>query len=159
MIAVCYGCLVAQDIGAHQLERLVELLTPQECEDLLRTLSHPEENIFQHVEKLSPENNQLHTQSRAKRAAASSAAGKVSTRTRPETQEDFGSIYPDRPAKSNDHVCPLITQTSRTIQKQYKSREFNIRSIRVNLAILFPTSETFFPDLTLALIQRRLNPP
>ncbi|XP_075898369.1 transmembrane and death domain protein 1 isoform X2 [Nelusetta ayraudi] len=65
---------VAQDIGAHQLERLVELLTPQECEDLLRTLSHPEENIFQHVEKLSPENNQLHTQSRAKRAAASSAA-------------------------------------------------------------------------------------
>ncbi|XP_075898370.1 transmembrane and death domain protein 1 isoform X3 [Nelusetta ayraudi] len=66
---------VAQDIGAHQLERLVELLTPQECEDLLRTLSHPEENIFQHVEKLSPENNQLHTQSRAKRAAASSAAG------------------------------------------------------------------------------------
>lgn len=75
----------------------MELLTPQECEDLLRTLSHPEENIFQHVEKLSPENNQLHTQSRAKRAAASPAAGKVSTRTRPETQEDFGSIYPDRP--------------------------------------------------------------
>lgn len=151
---------MAQDIGAHQLERLVELLTPQECEDLLRTLSHPEENIFQHVEKLSPENNQLHTQSRAKRAAAaSSAAGKVSARTRPETQEDFGSIYPDRSVKSNDHVHPLITQTSRTIQKQYKSREFNVRSIRVNLANLFPTSETFFPDLTLALIQRRLNPP
>lgn len=149
---------MAQDIGAHQLERLVELLTPQECEDLLRTLSHPEENIFQHVEKLSPENNQLHTQSRAKRAAASSAAGKVSTRTRPETQEDFGSIYPDRSVKSNDHVYPLITQKSRT-QKQYKSREFNVRSIRVNLANLFPSSETFFPDLILALIQRRLNPP
>lgn len=138
----------------------MELLTPQECEDLLRTLSHPEENIFQHVEKLSPENNQLHTQSRAKRAAAaSSAAGKVSTRTRPETQEDFGSIYPDRPVKSNDHVYALITQKSRTIQKQYKSREFNVRSIRVNSANVFPTSETFFPDLTLALIQRRLNLP
>lgn len=67
--------LVAHDIGPHQLERLVELLTLQECEDLLHTLSHPEENIFQHIDKLSPENNQLRTQSRAKREAASSAAG------------------------------------------------------------------------------------
>lgn len=75
LIALCCGYIVAHDIGAHQLERLVELLTPKECEDLLRTLSQPEENIFQHIDKLSPENNQLHTQSRAKRDAASSAAG------------------------------------------------------------------------------------
>lgn len=75
---VCCGCIVAHDIGVHQLERIVELLTPQECEDLLRTLSRPEENIFQHIDKLSPENNQLHTQSRAKRDAAASAAGKES---------------------------------------------------------------------------------
>lgn len=71
---MCCGRPVAQDVGAHQLERLVELLTPRDCEELLRTLSHPEENIFLHIEKLSPENNQLHTRSRAKRAAASSAA-------------------------------------------------------------------------------------
>lgn len=70
---------MAHDIGIHQLERLVELLTPQECENLLRTLSHPEENIFEHIDKLSPENNQLHTKSRAKRdATAASAAGKES---------------------------------------------------------------------------------
>lgn len=68
---------MAQDIGAHQLERLVELLTPQECKELLHTLSHAEEDIFQHINKLSLENNQLHSSSRAKRdAAASSAAGK-----------------------------------------------------------------------------------
>lgn len=128
---------MAQDIGAHQLERLVELLTPQECEDLLRTLSHPEEDIFQHIEKLSLENNQLHTQARAKRAAAaSSAAGKVSTSAHPESRQDFGSIHPDRSVESNEHVYPLVTQTSRTIQKQYKSRELNVPSIRVNLAKL-----------------------
>lgn len=76
------GCIVAHDIGPHQLERLVELLTPQECQDLLRTLSQPEENIFQHIDKLSPENNQLRTPSRAKREAPSSAAGKESFRDR-----------------------------------------------------------------------------
>eukprot|EP00066_Takifugu_rubripes_P028318 XP_011617584.1 PREDICTED: uncharacterized protein LOC105418762 isoform X1 [Takifugu rubripes] len=64
---VCRGCLVAEDIGAHQLERLVELLTPKECEDLLVALSHPEENIFQHIERLSPEKNQLNLKQRAKR--------------------------------------------------------------------------------------------
>uniref|UniRef100_G3PAD4 Si:ch211-226m16.3 n=1 Tax=Gasterosteus aculeatus TaxID=69293 RepID=G3PAD4_GASAC len=49
----------ADDIGAHQLKRLVELLTSKECEDLLSVLSRPEENIFQRVERLSPETNQL----------------------------------------------------------------------------------------------------
>lgn len=64
---VCCGCLVAEDIGVHQLERLVELLTPKECGDLLFALSHPEENIFQHIERLSPERNELNLKPRVKR--------------------------------------------------------------------------------------------
>ncbi|XP_034052511.1 transmembrane and death domain protein 1-like, partial [Gymnodraco acuticeps] len=63
---------VAEDIGVHQLQRLVEMLTSRECEDLLRTLSHPEENIFQHLERLAPENNQLDLKPRAKRDTSSS---------------------------------------------------------------------------------------
>lgn len=66
IIASC-GCSVAEDVGDHQLERLVEMLTSWECEDLLLALSHPEENVFQHVERLSPEKNELHLQQRAKR--------------------------------------------------------------------------------------------
>ncbi|XP_047433870.1 transmembrane and death domain protein 1-like [Mugil cephalus] len=62
---------VAEDIGDHQLERLVELLTSKECEDLLFALSHPEENIFRHLERLSPEKNQLDVKARAKRDASS----------------------------------------------------------------------------------------
>uniref|UniRef100_A0A3Q3EZ01 Death domain-containing protein n=1 Tax=Kryptolebias marmoratus TaxID=37003 RepID=A0A3Q3EZ01_KRYMA len=50
------------DIGVHQLERLVEMLTPKECEDLLFALSHPEEDIFRHIDRLSPENNQTQCQ-------------------------------------------------------------------------------------------------
>uniref|UniRef100_A0A3B4TDH9 Si:ch211-226m16.3 n=1 Tax=Seriola dumerili TaxID=41447 RepID=A0A3B4TDH9_SERDU len=52
------------DIDVYQLERLVELLTSKECEDLLFALSHPEENIFQHLERLSPEKNQSEAQCR-----------------------------------------------------------------------------------------------
>ncbi|XP_063745657.1 transmembrane and death domain protein 1-like [Eleginops maclovinus] len=63
---------VAEDIGVHQLQRLVEMLTSTECDDLLFTLSHPEENIFQHLERLAPENNQLDLKPRAKRDASSS---------------------------------------------------------------------------------------
>ncbi|KAM6924352.1 transmembrane and death domain protein 1 [Xenentodon cancila] len=64
---------VAEDIGVHQLERLVELLTSRECENLLTALSHPEESIFQHLDRLSPEKNQLDLKPRAKRDT--SAAG------------------------------------------------------------------------------------
>ncbi|XP_013871663.1 transmembrane and death domain protein 1 [Austrofundulus limnaeus] len=59
--------MVAEDLGVHQLERLVEMLTPKECEDLLFTLSHSEEDIFQHIDRLSAENNQLDLSLRAKR--------------------------------------------------------------------------------------------
>lgn len=64
---VCCGRLVAEDIGVHQIQRLVELLTPKECEDLLLALSHPEESIFQHLERLSPERNPLNLKLRVKR--------------------------------------------------------------------------------------------
>ncbi|KAL6119495.1 uncharacterized protein ACO6RY_04051 [Pungitius sinensis] len=67
---------VADDIGVHQLERLVELLTSGECEDLLTALSHPEENIFQRIERLSPETNPLDPRApkpRAKREASPAA--------------------------------------------------------------------------------------
>ena len=64
---------MAEDIGVHQLERLVELLTSSECKDLLSVLSHSEENIFQRLDHLSPEKNQLDLKPRAKREASSAA--------------------------------------------------------------------------------------
>ncbi|XP_040007660.1 transmembrane and death domain protein 1-like [Xiphias gladius] len=72
---------VAEDIGVHQLERLVELLTSKECEDLLSALSHPEENIFQQLERLSPEKNQLDLKPRAKRDASSAVDSEAQCRT------------------------------------------------------------------------------
>ncbi|KAG8002445.1 hypothetical protein GBF38_014858, partial [Nibea albiflora] len=72
---------VAEDIGVHQLERLVELLTSSECEDLLFALSHPEENIFQHLERLSPEKNQLNLKHRGKRDTSSAADSEAQCRT------------------------------------------------------------------------------
>ncbi|XP_044068637.1 transmembrane and death domain protein 1-like isoform X2 [Siniperca chuatsi] len=72
---------VAEDIGVHQLERLVELLTSKECDDLLVALSHPEENIFQHLELLSPEKNQLDLKPRAKRDTSSAVDSEAQCRT------------------------------------------------------------------------------
>ncbi|KAF6721282.1 hypothetical protein FQA47_007137 [Oryzias melastigma] len=60
--------LVAEDISVHQLERLVELLTFKECKDLLVALSNPEENIFQHLHLLSPENNPLDDETQCRTA-------------------------------------------------------------------------------------------
>nr|XP_046253825.1 transmembrane and death domain protein 1-like [Scatophagus argus] len=72
---------VAEDIGVHQLERLVELLTSTECEDLLFALSHPEEDIFQHLERLSPEQNKLDLKPRAKRDTSSATSSEAQCRT------------------------------------------------------------------------------
>ncbi|XP_073325766.1 transmembrane and death domain protein 1 [Pagrus major] len=72
---------VAEDIGAHQLERLVELLTSEECRDLLLALSHPEENIFQHLERLSSERNQLDLKPRARRDTSPAADSEAQCRT------------------------------------------------------------------------------
>lgn len=71
LISVCCVRLVAEDISVHQLARLVELLTSKECEDLLFALSHPEENIFQQLERLSAENNHLDLMPRSKRDTTS----------------------------------------------------------------------------------------
>lgn len=51
IISARCGCLVAEDIGVHQLERLVELLAPSECEDLLVALSNSEEETTQRIVK------------------------------------------------------------------------------------------------------------
>lgn len=69
---------MAGDIGVHQLERLVEQLTSTECDDLLFALSHPEENIFQRLELLSPAKNDLDLKPRAKRDTASAAGQRSS---------------------------------------------------------------------------------
>lgn len=58
---------MAEDIGVHQVERLVEMLTSRDCEKLLIALSRPAEDIFQRIDRLSLENNRLN--SRAKRDA------------------------------------------------------------------------------------------
>ncbi|TKS76663.1 hypothetical protein D9C73_010753 [Collichthys lucidus] len=81
IVSWCRVLIVAEDIGVHQLERLVELLTSSECEDLLFALSHPEENIFQHLERLSPERNQLNLKRRGKRDASSAADSEAQCRT------------------------------------------------------------------------------
>ncbi|KAM8864621.1 transmembrane and death domain protein 1 [Spinachia spinachia] len=71
-----YGSSVADDLGVHQQQRLVELLTSKECEDLLWALSHQEEDIFQRVERLSAGTNPLDPRGpkpRAKREASTAA--------------------------------------------------------------------------------------
>ncbi|KAJ8378040.1 hypothetical protein AAFF_G00249110 [Aldrovandia affinis] len=68
LLCPCLGeDTVAEDLGVHQLGRLVELLTPRECEKLLFTLSHPEDSIFQDLERLSPETNDLGLPTRVRR--------------------------------------------------------------------------------------------
>lgn len=70
---------MAEDIGVHQIERLVELLAPKECEDLLLALSHPEESIFQHLEQLSLERNRLNLPLRVKRDTVAAVGELVHT--------------------------------------------------------------------------------
>ncbi|KAM4570641.1 transmembrane and death domain protein 1 [Fundulus diaphanus] len=98
---------VAEDIGVHQLERLVELLTSKECEDLLLALSRPEEDIFQHIDRLSPENNQLHLKLRAKRDTSSVAADEKSQCRTALTDWllEFGErTYYDRLSRALQHI-------------------------------------------------------
>lgn len=46
---------VEEDLGSHQLQRLVDLLTVHECEELLITL----EDVFNQFNRLSEETNQF----------------------------------------------------------------------------------------------------
>ncbi|KAM9855894.1 transmembrane and death domain protein 1 [Aulostomus maculatus] len=57
------------------------MLTSQECQDLLLALSHPEESIFQRLERLSPERNRLNLKPRAKRSTSSAADSEAWCRT------------------------------------------------------------------------------
>lgn len=58
---------VEEDLGSHQLQRLVDLLTVHECEELLMRLSKPEEHIFSQLNHLSEETNQFSLPSRRPR--------------------------------------------------------------------------------------------
>ncbi|XP_024149763.1 transmembrane and death domain protein 1 isoform X1 [Oryzias melastigma] len=97
---------VAEDISVHQLERLVELLTFKECEDLLVALSNPEENIFQHLHLLSPENNPLGLQPRAKRDTSSAADDETQCRTALTgwIVENGERTYYDRLSRALQHI-------------------------------------------------------
>ncbi|XP_047213718.1 transmembrane and death domain protein 1-like isoform X2 [Girardinichthys multiradiatus] len=97
---------VAEDIGIHQLERLVEQLTSKECEDLLLALSRPEEDIFRHIDRLSPENNQLDLKFRAKRDTSSAADQKSQCRTAlTDWLLVFGqNIYYNRLSRALQHI-------------------------------------------------------
>ncbi|XP_072553559.1 transmembrane and death domain protein 1 [Salminus brasiliensis] len=63
----CSEDTVAEDLGTHQLRRLVDLLTVHECEEFFLALTSPEENIFKQLKRLSAEKNQLRLHPRTKR--------------------------------------------------------------------------------------------
>ncbi|XP_054912915.1 transmembrane and death domain protein 1-like [Poeciliopsis prolifica] len=98
---------VAVDIGVHQVERLVEMLTFQECEKLLLALSRPAQDIFQRIERLSLENNRLNSRLRAKRDIAF-ATGDEKSQCRTSLTNwllKFGEkIYYDRLSRSLQHI-------------------------------------------------------
>lgn len=141
---------MAEDIGVHQQERLVELLTSQECEDLLFALSHPEENVFQHLERLSAEKNQLDVKPRAKRDT-SSAAGRCSSSSETHLCWDPRLF---RPQRTN-----VITQSHRAISRdvflssrqkilwfQRSSEDFYLQVLSWYIVLLFKKdlNVTFF---------------
>ncbi|XP_061590631.1 transmembrane and death domain protein 1-like [Cololabis saira] len=96
---------VAEDIGVHQLERLVELLTSRECEDLLAALSHPEENIFQHLDRLSPDKNKLDLKPRAKRDTSAADSGTQCRAALTDWLLKYGEkTYYDRLSRALQHI-------------------------------------------------------
>ncbi|XP_043972515.1 transmembrane and death domain protein 1-like isoform X2 [Gambusia affinis] len=91
---------VAEDIGVHQVERLVEMLTSRDCEKLLIALSRPAEDIFQRIDRLSLENNRLN--SRAKRDADEKSQCRTSLSN---WLLKFGEkIYYDRLSRALQHI-------------------------------------------------------
>ncbi|XP_035501884.2 transmembrane and death domain protein 1-like isoform X2 [Scophthalmus maximus] len=116
---------VAGDVGAHQLERLVEMLTPMECEDLLFALSHPEENIFKHLERLSPERNTLGLDARAKRDASLSVeVGKNINQDKALSLKRFVDDY-------HKYVSSLNVAAARPDAKQRADAGHRVRKRRV----------------------------
>ncbi|CAL8319671.1 unnamed protein product [Merluccius merluccius] len=101
-----YRTRLAEDLGVHQLERLVELLTSRECEDLLSALSSPDQDVFQHLKHLLPENNQLDLQPRVRRDAPSADDKEAECRT---ALTDWllrngEQIYYDRLSRALQHI-------------------------------------------------------
>ncbi|XP_061695656.1 transmembrane and death domain protein 1-like isoform X2 [Syngnathoides biaculeatus] len=82
---------VAEELGAHQLERLVELLTPSECEDLLDALSQPEEKNLERI---------------VRRATSSLEESEAKCRKdlRDQLQKYGGEIYFDRLTRALHHI-------------------------------------------------------
>ncbi|XP_070961634.1 transmembrane and death domain protein 1 [Oncorhynchus clarkii lewisi] len=95
---------VAEDMGVHQLGRLVELLTSRECEDLLSALSHPEENIFQQLDHLSLENNQLDLQKRVKRDTDRNSEAQCRTALTDWLLKHGEQTYYDRLSRALQHI-------------------------------------------------------
>ncbi|XP_056279426.1 transmembrane and death domain protein 1-like [Pseudoliparis swirei] len=97
---------VAEDIGVHQMERLVEMLTSKECKDLLFALSHPEENIFKRLKRLSPEQNPLDLKPRAKRDASPAADSEAQCRAALTDwmQRHGEQTYFDRLSRALQHI-------------------------------------------------------
>ncbi|XP_061758588.1 transmembrane and death domain protein 1-like [Nerophis ophidion] len=93
---------VAGDVGVHQQERLVELLTSLECQKLLVALSNPEENVAEHGDSLSLEHNHL----RAKRDTASLQDGESECRVALGAWlEKYGAeMYYDRLSRALQHI-------------------------------------------------------
>ncbi|XP_041083210.1 uncharacterized protein LOC121299516 isoform X4 [Polyodon spathula] len=50
---------IADDIGLHQMDRISDLLTPTECQDLHQVLTNPEQNILEEVDRMSKQNSNL----------------------------------------------------------------------------------------------------
>ncbi|CAL8367038.1 unnamed protein product [Lota lota] len=97
---------VAEDVGVHQIDRLVELLTSTECRDLLSALSSPEENIFQHLKRLLPENNHLDLEPRVRRDASAADAREAECRTALThwLLRNGEQIYYDRLSRALQHI-------------------------------------------------------
>lgn len=68
---------MAEDLGRHQLERLAELLTLRECQDLRDALARPEEDVLKHLQRLSPESNDLGLGLRQRRRRAASGESEM----------------------------------------------------------------------------------
>ncbi|XP_028309640.1 transmembrane and death domain protein 1 isoform X2 [Gouania willdenowi] len=99
---------VSEDIGVHQLERLVELLTSTECEKLLSALSQPEEDIFKRLERLSAEKNTLDVKVYRTKRDVSSATDRKKKRCRDDLTnwllKNGVKIYYDRLSRALYHI-------------------------------------------------------
>ncbi|XP_063152638.1 transmembrane and death domain protein 1 [Candoia aspera] len=84
---------VADDIGAHMMARISELLSPEECQAFHLKLLGPEENVNNELERLSKKNNPIDRR-RRRRDVITTAQCKETLRHWLETEGD--TMYWDR---------------------------------------------------------------